>query len=304
MTEDLIGTQNQCVGIAEAMDVAFNTHIIELAQPWKTLSPWLKFEGTYSFKSKIPKKPWPDILIISGRKSIAVARYIKKQSNGKTFTVFIQDPRISPANFDMVIAPMHDPITGKNVNNTFASANKITKDILSKAKDQFSTLSSLPGPKAAILIGGNSKHHKLSQKRAIEIADTLKSLPLSLMITASRRTGEANAQILRDTLQGKADCYIWDGQGENPYFSMLAQADYIFVTNDSASMMSESCTTGKPVYILPLEGKSRRLSNLQERLIQRGAARIFDGTLDKWNYEPLNDSQVAAKFILEAFDKR
>ena len=57
-------------------------------------------------------------------------------------------------------------------------------------------------------------------------------------------------KILRDTLAGDKN-FIWDGAGKNPYFAMLGWADAILVTADSVSMLSDACTTGKPVYLIP-----------------------------------------------------
>ena len=39
---------------------------------------------------------------------------------------------------------------------------------------------------------------------------------------------------------------VWDGQGDNPYFGMLALADLIVVTQDSVSMISEAAATTAP----------------------------------------------------------
>ena len=95
VTEGLAGTENQCLGVAEALGIVPEVKRIELRQPWKSLSPYLGFEQNWSFSPALTG-PWPDLLLASGRKSIAASRYIKKASGGKTFTVQIQDPRIFP----------------------------------------------------------------------------------------------------------------------------------------------------------------------------------------------------------------
>jgi mitochondrial fission protein ELM1 len=104
ITEGLAGTENQCLGVAEALGVTPEIKRVSLKQPWKLLSPYLGFEKAASFAPPLCG-PWPDLLIASGRKSIAASRYIKKASGGKTFTVQIQDPRISLAHFDLVAVP-------------------------------------------------------------------------------------------------------------------------------------------------------------------------------------------------------
>ena len=304
ITEGMAGTENQCLGVAESLGVSAKILRVTLTQPWKSLSPWLGFEQAFTFSPRLPTSGWPDLLIVSGRKSIAAARYIKKQSHGKTFTVFIQDPRISPKEFDLVIAPEHDPVTGDNVVKTTAAPNRITSDKITQAANSFAALRDMPSPRIAVLIGGNSKAHRLTSFIVEKLCTHLAALTQSLMITTSRRTGAENEEMLRHHLSGHHNVYFWDHQGENPYFAMLALADIIMVTNDSASMLSEAATTGKPVYAIPLEGGGKRIDAMLSRLINRGAVRIFDGKIESWTYEPLNDADKAARAIEDAFTSR
>lgn len=301
ITEDgLIGTENQCIGIAEAMGIQPEIKRIGLRQPWKTLSPYLGFESSQSFTGSVLEAPWPDLVIASGRKSIAASRYIKRKSGGKTVTVQIQDPRISAKQFDLVAVPAHDPTRGDNVLVTTATPNKITQDKLDAAKEEFAELfGQRPAPRVAVLIGGNSKAYKMTRVITEKLAAQLKDLSqngYSLMITASRRTGEENEKILQETLQD-TDAYIWDGQNTNPYFGLLGWADYIIVTSDSASMVSEAATTGKPVYMVDLDGGTPRFDRFHEGLIKKGIIRRFTGTLEKYDYEALNDAQRVADAI-------
>lgn len=301
VTEGLKGTENQCIGVAEALGLSPVVKQVLLRWPWNILSPWLGLENRWIFKPHLDA-PWPDLLIVSGRKSIAVARYIKRH-NPACFTVFTQDPRINPAEFDLVIAPSHDRVTGDNVARTLAAPNRIRAEALAEAARQWPQLSTLPGQKLAVLIGGNSKAHRLTPATCLKLAKQLKVLDASLMVTVSRRTGAENEAILRKGLQGER-VFFWDGVGDNPYFAMLGAADTVLVTNDSASMLSEASSTGKPVYAVPLEGGGTRIDQMQRNLIEHGAVRVFDGVLEDWDYAPLNDAQIAADAIKEALYKR
>lgn len=302
ITEGMIGTQNQCVGVSEALEKSINIKTtimkIGLNQPWKTLSPWLGFECACSFTEQLTA-PWPDLLIAAGRKSIAAARYIKKQSGGKTFTVQLQNPKVAPNQFDLVAAPYHDDIKGKNVISTHGAPNRLTPEKLSLAREDFKSLfEPLDKTRVAVLIGGNSRTHQLTKDIMEQLVTQLKSLDASLMITASRRTSEENLKILQDGLKD-TDAYIWDGTGENPYFGMMAWADHIIVTSDSVSMLSDAGTTGKPVHMVALDGQSSRFDRLYAHLQDIGVMRRFDGTLEPWSYEPLNDAQMIADNILK-----
>lgn len=303
ITEGMAGTENQCIGIANALGVPPQIKRITLNEPWKTLSPYLGLERNTSFSEPLTA-PWPDLLITSGRKSIAAARYIKRMSKGATVLIHVQDPRYWSKGFDLIAVPEHDPLRGENVIVTKGSPNKITIDILNDAKSMFPNLSSLKAPRIAVLIGGTSQAYNMTQSITEDLAKSLlqinKNLNSSMMITCSRRTGKNNEAILRSSLDNNGN-YFWNGKGENPYTAFLAYANYIMVTADSASMISESCTTGKPVYMIALDGGAKRISTLHSNLIRHGVLRQFNGLLEPYDYEPLNDAQIVSKEIKKRF---
>lgn len=304
VTEGLAGTENQCIGVAEALGVDYELKRIQLKQPWKLLSPPLLTGLSSSFYPPL-SPPWPDILIASGRKSVLVSLFIKKRSKGRTFIVQLQDPKISPQHFDLVAAPYHDSIRGDNVIVTDGAPNKVTEKRLEEGQRKFAEiLKNLPSPRVAVLIGGNSRAYAMTQEDTKKLAGQLKDLSektgAGLMITASRRTGEKNKQILKQTLSGP-DIYFWDGDGENPYFGFLGWADVILVSEDSVSMMSEAATTGKPVYKVPLtlksKRKARRLLKFHDHLKKLNVIRDFKGDLSLWQNSKLEDSDKIALAI-------
>ena len=237
------------------------------------------------------------------RKAVAAALYIKRMSGGRAFTVFIQDPRVSPSQFDLVAVPMHDRLRGPNVIVTMAAPNRITQDRLDDAYDYFADpFEDMPSPRVAVMIGGDSRAYKMTEPITRKLTAQLHALAeqnYSLMITTSRRTGAANEKIIDEGLDDTS-AWVWDRDTENPYMGFLAWADIIMVTADSVSMISEAATTGKPVYMIPPEGGAPRISKFHQNLIDRGILRIFDGTLENWTYTPLND----AAFVAEEIRKR
>lgn len=300
VTEGMAGTENQCLGVAEALGLPFQIKKIGLSEPWKTFSPYIGFERACSFTPESGlEPPWPELVIASGRKSIAAVRYIKKNSPG-TFCVQIQDPRIQSDAFDLIAVPEHDPTRGEKVIVTTASPNRVTAEKLDAAKEEFRLLfERIPSPRVAVLIGGKSKSHRLTAPQTYALCEKLMRLinrQYGLMVTTSRRTGEGNEKIIRLQLQTDAS-YIWNGQSPNPYLGMLAWADYIVVTSDSVSMMSDAATTGKPLYVFPLQGGSRRLDRCLTTLLNRGVARFFDGELEPYTYPPLSDARKIAAEI-------
>lgn len=299
VTEGLVGTENQCLGVTNALGIDPIVKRVALNAPWDKLSPYLAFEQDFTFSPPF-SPPWPDILITSGRKSIAVARYIEKKSKGRTITIHLQDPRVGRDIFDMICVAEHDPARGENVFVTLAAPNKITHSALREARADFPELGSYKSPRIAVLLGGRSKAYDMTPDVADEISDQLLRLDGSLLITCSRRTGEENLKIFETKLKNQRN-YFWDGQGNNPYMAILAWADAIIVTADSVSMLSEASTTGKPVHMIRLNGGSKRIKKLHDNLIEYGAVRVFRGSLEHWTYEPLCDATNIANEIRDRF---
>ncbi len=297
VTEGLIGLQNQAIGLAQALGVSYV--VKEVKKPkgiWRLLFPSLEEQFT---------PPWPDLLISCGRQSVAVSLAIRRASGKKTFTVHIQDPLIDPEKFDVVVVPAHDKLRGKNVLVTQGAIHRVNLEKLINAADQFRRLVEvLPHPLISVLVGGKNRHQGFSAVSAHDFAGKLQMAATNirggLAVTFSRRTGAENEAILRKNLAG-VPSYIWDGQGENPYFGLLALAEAIIVTCDSISMISEACSTGKPVYIYELPNCGRRHKKFCESLIHQGLARPFLGTVESWEYMPLNDTYKAAEYVHEHY---
>jgi hypothetical protein len=162
----------------------------------------------------------------------------------------------------------------------------------------------LPHPRVAVLLGGSNAVYRLDEAAAAAIADRLVALMdnfgAGLMVTPSRRTGEAQTRIIRERLAGRP-AVVWDGTGDNPYFGFLGSADAVVVTSDSVNMVGEAAATGKPVHVIELEGGSAKFRRFLDSMYAHGAARRFDGRLEKWGYVPLNATQEIAAAIVKAF---
>ncbi|NBO20172.1 MAG: hypothetical protein EBV03_13325, partial [Proteobacteria bacterium] len=130
--------ENQCLGLAEALGLEPVIKRVKLRHPWRELSPYLRLGlgMAYSTKGDSLKRPWPNLLIASGRASIPAAIHIRRASRSKghpTFTVHIQNPRIDPAWFDLVVTPRHDNLVGPNVMTTYGGLHRLTPQRLQTA---------------------------------------------------------------------------------------------------------------------------------------------------------------------------
>ena len=83
------------------------------------------------------------------------------------------------------------------------------------------------------------------------------------------------------------------------YLSSLAISDYIIVTCDSTSMISEAAVTGKPVYMAMMKPNRsiRRFKSFYEQFKELGIARELTDTIDNWSYDKLDEVNRIAPLI-------
>jgi len=303
MHDGRIGIANQVIGLTEAVGLPFVEKRCVARFPWTHLPPtlWFDLARALAPDSDTLSPPWPDLLITCGRVCAAAGIAVKRASGGRTFLVQIQDPRIGRGAFDLMVVPVHDPARGDNVVVTDGAVHRVTPARLAEAARRFAaSYAHLPHPRIAVLIGGQNRVYRFGIETLAAIADQIAALArqhgASLLVTPSRRTGEAGEALLRERLAG-LPAAIWDGSGENPYFAYLALADAILVTEDSVSMVTEATATGKPVHVIGLAGGSRKFREFHRRMREAGITRSFTGTLEEWHYQPPNDTTRAAAEI-------
>ncbi|MDB5456229.1 MAG: nucleoside-diphosphate sugar epimerase, partial [Caulobacter sp.] len=69
-------------------------------------------------------------------------------------------------------------------------------------------------------------------------------------------------------------------------------------SEDSTNMATEAASTGKPVFVLKMDGHSAKFRLFHEELERQGAARPFGGAFHGWTYDPVNETDRAAAEIL------
>ncbi|MBA3066859.1 MAG: hypothetical protein FP825_00035 [Hyphomonas sp.] len=246
--------------------------------------------------------PWPTLWIAAGRRSAAFTKLVRERSDGKTFTVQILDPHIDASNFDLLVVPEHDGLTGANVVTTVGSPAYFGPDLLEEAGQAFAPLADDTSRSVVVILGGNSKVHTFTPAAAARLEGQLRALAAQgwrLRITTSRRTPVSIAVQFRK-MADETGGQFWGGaqDGPNPYLAWLMFSKAAIVTEDSSNMLSEAAWHGLPVHIAPLEGKAEKFDKLHASLIARGAARRFTGTLDQWTYEPLREADRVADLIV------
>jgi mitochondrial fission protein ELM1 len=296
--------RSQALGLAEATGCSFVEKPLKIHPPWSILPPqlWLLPQYAVSGGNSSLGPPWPDFVIACGRNAAVPALMVRRASGGRTLLAQIQDPRVRRSEFDLIVAPEHDQLRGPRVLVTHGAVHRVTAARLEAERRRFPSLATLPRPIVVALIGGANRAYRLTLQRLAEIANALAGLLSkyggSLLLTPSRRTGERGIGLLRARLGGFPGA-IWDGSGDNPYFAYLALADALLVTADSISMISEAAATGKPVYVLDLDGGNAKFRRFHATMRAAGITRPFTGRIESWSY-PIRDDTARAGATLRA----
>ncbi len=304
LTDGRPGHISQTLGLAEALSPAPVVKRIRLRAPFRQASPFLGWAGGLALAadSAPVAPPWPALVITSGRSAIPIALAIRAATRRATKLVNVQDPGWFRSRFDLIIVPEHDRLSGANIMSTAGALGRVTPARLAEAAAAFGpALERLPRPRAAALIGGANATFQTPEPVAAQIGRDLAAVAAAgagLMVTFSRRTGPEMERSIRTALKDSG-AIIWDGAGPNPYFAYLALADHVLATEDSASMVSEAATTGKPISILKLAGGSPKFSRFHNAMQARGVTRPFRGVLEFWSYPPLDETARAAAAVRE-----
>lgn len=303
---------SQVKGVAEILNLDYTNKICKRVFPHYAL-PGRCYRGTQYFLSKesdsiVP--PFPKVIITCGRRSIPIALAIRHISDHPICLIHIQKPDVPLSWFDWIVAPEHDHLEGSNVISTLGAVHHVTEKKLTEAAEAFGNhFQTLPRPFNAVMIGGSTNRYTLTeeymQDLIVQLEQILQQTQGSLLITPSRRTGEKNIARLASIFSQHPRVYLYR-EGPNPYMAFLALADRFFVTNDSVSMISEACYTGKPVYVLPLKAHETSLmKHFVARLAEDGYAKLYENTLDEsWTSKQLRDMNKIAVPIRETLKQK
>jgi len=290
------GIENQALGLAESVTRQLDRRVdIERVTVRK--------DGFVT----LPAHSHPDLWIGCGRAAINLARR-HRRIFPDCFFAYVQDPRTRHSDFDLIIAPRHDRLEAPNAIAMIGSPNRVTRDGLDQNLNAFAApVEALSKPRAAILIGGDSKRFKLDAAAADYLEARLEQLlqaGISLMLTVSRRTPGPIRERFGARFSGRDQVWYFNGEGDNPYFAFLAAADWIFVTEESTNMLVEAGATGKPVYVLPMTGTPGKFAALHADLEAAGVMRPYLGQLDNWSYPRLNETDRVARELITRLQRQ
>lgn len=308
LTDGKAGDEAPCVGLVEALGLepilrrVAPRPLFALAMPRGPIDP-----RDAPGRSESPiAPPFPDLVVASGRRAIPYLRAVKRASAGRAFTVVLKDPRAGLGSADLIWVPAHDSLRGPNVIVTLTAPHRISAARLDAARRRPDPrLAGLGRPRVAVLLGGDSRHHRFATADIARLAEGLRSLVAegaALAATASRRTPPPLRAALAEIASAPRH-FLWDGTGENPYLDLLASADAIVVTADSTNMVGEAAATGVPVLVFEPSGGHPKIRAFLDGLAQHGAVRPFAGRLEAFSYQPLDSTREIARAVAAGLDR-
>ena len=299
LTEGMHGMISQVEGLAKALDIEFIHQKVELNSFWKLIPPNLTPVSKLVFK-KIDISDF-DIIISCGRKSVIPSIYLKKSSKKKIFNIHIQDPKVSLGNFDLVIAPEHDNLIGKNVITSKGAIHYLTLDEIKNNHNYLAGKLKKNHEYILLVLGGPNKYYDYEDQNLINIFGIIKKIlnnnNLQAIVIPSMRTPKKTINLANEHL-GPENLVI-NNVDKKAYLSGLSLAKYIIVTCDSTSMISEAALTGKPIYIadIPAKRKDERFKKFRDLFSELNITKNLNEKLEIWSYKSLNETTRIAEEI-------
>ena len=307
LTEGMHGMISQVEGMAKALNAEYEHKIIRLRFPWNLIPPKFSPISRIVLKDKtyITENNDFDLVISCGRKSVIPSILIKKKKS-KIFSIHVQDPKVRFKNFDAIVAPEHDGLKGNNIYNSKGAIHYITEPEITKAKPYL--LDKIKSQKiVSLILGGPNKYYKFDKEELKKIFKIIKSDFVSkgykIIIIPSMRTPKESIDLAINEMAEFG--YVVNKVDKQAYLSAYALANYIIVTCDSTSMISEAATSSKPIFVAHMKSKRNnyRFQRFFDLFKQMGIIRDLGEKIETWSYNKHNEAQRIALELKSKIEK-
>lgn len=294
-TDGKAGHENQTRGLLAA-----------LARRQPLDARWIKVPAYASVLSSLMTRrflpgvglPPPTILIGAGHRTHLPMLAARRAHGGRS--IVLMRPSLPRAWFDLCLIPEHDVAPGRS---TGMSSNVLlTRGALNGM--QVGT----KNPKSGlILIGGASRHYGWREKELVAQVQAIvqRDTAVQWTLTTSRRTPLSTTTHLQGLTMDNLSVVPVQATGPGWLAEGLAQAAYVWATEDSVSMVYEALTAGCATGVLPVP-RRRRVGK-----IARGISVLADEGLiayfSDWQQgrklappaQPFNEAARVAAWIVE-----
>ena len=307
LTEGMHGMISQVEGMGKALGADFSHKVVRLNFPWNLLPPKFTPISNLILKDKIylTENEDLDLVISCGRKSVVPSILLKKK-NKKIFTIHIQNPKVSFHNFDAIVVPEHDDLTGDNIYNTKGAIHYITHSQIQNAasylRDEVKSQKIV-----TLILGGPNKYYGFDRGQLLKIFNEVKSNFTSkdykAIIIPSMRTPKEIIDLAIKEFTGHG--HVVKSVDKKAYLSSLALASSVVVTCDSTSMLSEAATSGKPIFVAHMKPKRNnyRFKKFYKLFKEMKIVRDLGEKVEVWEYEKINEAERVANIIIKKINK-
>ena len=299
LTQGMHGMVSQVEGLAKALGLSYKHQQIELKSFWNLIPPKISPISENLVKNKFVCDC--KIIISCGRKSVIPSIALKKRLGNQIFNIHIQDPKVSFEHFDLIVSPEHDNLQGENIINTTGAIHYLNKKEINENSKYLGIEKDKRRELVAFIIGGPNKYYNYSEKQIHELFNKVKTLftpdKFKIIVIPSYRTPENILKIAFNTFS--INHHVVKNIDKKAYLSALAISNYIVVTCDSTSMISEAAMTGKPVYIAMMKSfkPTGRFKKFYSQLKDLGITRELEDRVESWSYNSLNEVNRIAPIV-------
>ena len=299
LTQGMHGMVSQVEGLAKALGLSYKHQKIELKSFWNLIPPKISPISENLVKNKFVCDC--KIIISCGRKSVIPSIALKKRLGNQIFNIHIQDPKVSFEHFDLIVSPEHDSLKGENIINTTGAIHYLTKKEINDNSKYLGIEKDKRKELVAFIIGGPNKYYNYSEKQIHVLFNKVKTLftpdKFKIIVIPSYRTPENILKIAFNTFS--INHHVVKNIDKKAYLSALAISNYIVVTCDSTSMISEAAMTGKPVYIAMMKSfkPTGRFKKFYSQLKDLGITRELEDRIESWSYNTLNEVNRIAPIV-------
>tara|TARA_B100000427_G_scaffold76622_1_gene62560 strand:- start:2282 stop:3232 length:951 start_codon:yes stop_codon:yes gene_type:complete len=304
LTEGMHGMISQVEGLAKSLDLEFIHEKIELNNIWGFFPPKITPIKKFVFKNDLENEF--NIVISCGRKSVIPSIYLKKKYKKKIINIHIQDPKVSAENFDFIIAPEHDNLSGSNILKTKGAVHYLTNEELITNENYLKPKINLNKKIVSFIIGGPNKYYKYDNNSVNKIFSQVKENFIQndyqVIIIPSIRTPKKIIEMAKNYFKDQIVILEVD---KKAYLSSLQLANHIVVTCDSTSMISEAALTGKPIYIaqMPPIKNNKRFQDFYRLFEKLNITKNLNLRIENWTYEKLDETKRVSLYIKDKINK-
>jgi mitochondrial fission protein ELM1 len=298
LTQGMHGMISQVEGLARALNLDFKHQTVKLKNFWNFIPPKLMPVTTNVLSEKFICDA--KVIISCGRKSVIPSIALKKKFGKDIFNIHIQDPKVALSNFDLVVCPKHDGLNGENILQTTGAIHYLSAQEIKK-NSNYLDIDKANKKMVAFIIGGPNNYYDFSEKEIDKVFSKTKILfspdKYKIIVIPSYRTPKTIIEKANNVFSH--DHLVVKSVDKKAYLSALSQADYIVVTCDSISMISEAAVTGKPIYVANMKAKkeSKRFRVFYSQLKEINIIKDLEDKIETWSYNNLDEVNRIAPAI-------